>query len=476
MPLWWNLLKLLTDRLHFVLGNPGSANDLVAKLLSLSPTVHHYKTAECELVERVATSAKLFMDDLPRDGTISIEEALGILNSTQTNFYCGAGFKLEPEWHNNLFYKHNGNYRPLNGIRKLVAGNYGVNTYRNRKHTDIWPDHYERWPESLTGIHNILEDSCDHLGNPSRFDQPYVFAEYGNFHWFRQAFPECKMIMPQWRNQSHFAFYYHLRQFGNADETENLGNRDSDNIKNENVGYADELIQRFYAVTDTELEEPLLRSILFKHPHYIPQYLMLNHATGVDRLLRDPMQLKKLFRTSLRRSMYFSMRKEDMMRHDVEHDFLVVYNDDFFNNTEYRNSIFDQLGFELPEDTVKFMQSIQTVMQKAETATPAPLPKEWVELHTKPVNNQELERAVIDMFAQYCDHQIEIEPGTALDDIKRYAPGRNAVNWTRADELAIELGLVLNGTFDDIEQTNVGEWRDCFTVSEFIHLLEQHLA
>ena len=48
-----------------VLGNPGSANDLVAKALSLSPSVHHYKGAECELVQSVSSSAKLFMDDLP---------------------------------------------------------------------------------------------------------------------------------------------------------------------------------------------------------------------------------------------------------------------------------------------------------------------------------------------------------------------------------------------------------------------------
>ena len=64
-----------------VLGNPGSANDLVAKALSLSPSVHHYKGAECELVQSVSSSAKLFMDDLPVDGTISVEQALGILKT-----------------------------------------------------------------------------------------------------------------------------------------------------------------------------------------------------------------------------------------------------------------------------------------------------------------------------------------------------------------------------------------------------------
>ena len=227
-----------------LLGNPGSANDLIAKAFSLSESVHHFKGAECDKVQSVARSAKLFMDDLPAEGTISVEAALGMLKQKQTKFYCGAGFKLEPEWTNNLFYTHNEHLKPLNSIRKLVAGNFGVNTYRNHKHTDIWPQHFDFWKTSIDKIHSIIENSLDHEGKPTDFSKRYVFAEYGNFHWFSQAFPDADLIFPKWRNQMHFAHFYHLRQYGHARDTDNLNNRDVDSHSTVNVGFAQELIKR----------------------------------------------------------------------------------------------------------------------------------------------------------------------------------------------------------------------------------------
>ena len=68
-----------------VLGNPGSANDLIAKALSLSPTVHHFKGAKCDLLKTASGSAKLFMDDIPTDGTVSVQQAMGMLKQKQNN-------------------------------------------------------------------------------------------------------------------------------------------------------------------------------------------------------------------------------------------------------------------------------------------------------------------------------------------------------------------------------------------------------
>ena len=69
-----------------VLGNPGSANDLIAKALSLSPTVHHFNGAKCDLLKTVSGSAKLFRDDSPTDGTVSVQHALGMLKHKQIKF------------------------------------------------------------------------------------------------------------------------------------------------------------------------------------------------------------------------------------------------------------------------------------------------------------------------------------------------------------------------------------------------------
>ena len=60
------------------------------------------------------------------------------------------------------------------------------------------------------------------------------------------------------------------------------------------------------------------------------------------------------------------------------------------------------------------------------------------------------------------------------DDIKVFAPGKKQ-QWTTADELVIELTLVLNGVFDNIEQTNIGPWTDIYTIAEFVHRLEKHV-
>ncbi len=456
----------------FILGNPGSANDLVAKTLSQSPSVHHYKGAECELSKRTSASAKLFMDDLPQDGTISIETAMGALKQTQSNFYCGAGFKLEPEWTNNLFYRSGEHLTPYNGIRKLVSGNYGVNTYRNHKHTDIWPDHYNRWQESIDGVHEIFRTALDHEGNTFDGERCHVFAEYGNFHWFRQAFPKAQFAMPIWRNQMHFAFHYHLRQFGNAQDTDKLSNRDNDNANPINKGFAQELIARFQQVTDTKMEPALLQGILFRYPHYVPQWLMIHHQTNVDELLRNPLELERLVNIGLRRTMFFSMRKENMMRNDADSGALHIINDDFFVDEAYRQSIFAHYNLEYAP-CEKFMQSIQSVFLNHKPKR-ADLPQEWKDMHTKPTNNQQLLNTCIGLFAEYCDHAIEVEPATALDDIKLHAPGKKQ-HWTRADELAIELTLVLRGVFDDIKYTNVGAWGEVYTVSEFVHKLEAHL-
>ena len=452
-----------------VLGNPGSANDLIAKSLSLSPTVHHFKGAECELVKSISSSAKLFMDDLPDDGTISVEQALGILKQTQANFYCGTGFKLEPEWTNNLFYKHKENLKPLNSIRKLVAGNFGVNTYRNHKHTDIWPDHYAFWDTSIKEIHKLIEDSVDHEGNKTDFNNQYVFAEYGNFHWFLKAFPNAELIFPMWQNQMHFAHYYHLRQYGHAEETDTLSNKDKDSYNKVNVGFADELIKRFQEVTDTQLEEPLLRSILFKFPHYIPQHLMIHHQTGVDELLKNPKELHGMVRTALRRSMFFAMRKEHMMRWDGESNYTPIIIDDFFTDESYRKDVFAKFNLEYPV-LEKFMQSIQSVLIHHKPTRPD-LPQEWKDMHNPEVKNMDLLNNVIKVFGDYAG--IEVNSTTALDDIKLHAPGKKQ-HWTTADELVIELTLVLRGIFNDIEQTNIGPWTDIYTIAEFVNRLEQH--
>ena len=452
-----------------VLGNPGSANDLVAKALSLSPSVHHYKGAECELVQSVSSSAKLFMDDLPVDGTISVEQALGILKQKQANFYCGTGFKLEPEWTNNLFYKHGENLKPLNSIRKLVAGNFGVNTYRNHKHTDIWPDHYGFWKTSIKKIHPLIENSVDHEGNPTDFSKQYVFAEYGNFHWFRQAFPDATLVFPQWRNQMHFAHYYHLRQYGHASETDTLSNKDKDSYNKINVGFAEELIKRFQEVTDTQLEEPLLRSILFKFPHYIPQHLMIHHQTGVDELLKNPRQLHSMVRTALRRSMFFAMRKENMMRMDKQHHTKIIV-DLFFQDEDYRKNVFADFDLEYP-DLDKFMQSIHSVLLQHKPSRPE-LPQEWKDMHNPTIANKSLLDNALQIFHDYCDGAIPISPTTALDDIKLHAPGKKQ-QWTTADELVIELTFALSGILD-LDETNIGPWTDIYTIAEFVSRLEKH--
>ena len=452
-----------------LLGNPGSANDLIAKAFSLSESVHHFKGAECDKVQSVARSAKLFMDDLPAEGTISVEAALGMLKQKQTKFYCGAGFKLEPEWTNNLFYTHNEHLKPLNSIRKLVAGNFGVNTYRNHKHTDIWPQHFDFWKTSIDKIHSIIENSLDHEGKPTDFSKRYVFAEYGNFHWFSQAFPDADLIFPKWRNQMHFAHFYHLRQYGHARDTDNLNNRDVDSHSTVNVGFAQELIKRFKEVTDTQLEETLLRSILFKFPHYIPQYLMIHHQTNVDELLKDPKRLHQLVRTALRRSMFFAMRKENMMRNDTKSKYTTIDIEDFFTDESYRQTVFAQFDLQYPE-MQKYIQSVQSVLLHHKPQR-ADLPQEWKDLHNPPVNDQSLLEATIQIFEDYCG--IQVEPTTALDDIKLHAPGKKQ-HWTTADELVIELTLVLRGIFNNIDQTNIGPWTDIYTVAEFVKRLEEH--
>lgn len=456
-----------THNLTIVLGNPGGANDLVAKALSLSEDAHHFKGAECDLVESVAASAKLFMDDLPTDGTISVEAAMNVLEQKQSNFYCGAGFKLEPEWTNNLFLKENGRYVPMHSIRKLCAGQYGVNTYRNRKHTPVWPKHFDNWDAAVRGVRKtITQDTVDHQGEPFNINKRFILAEYGNFHWFRQCFPQATLVFPQWRNQMHFAHYYHLRQYGHAQDTDTLSNRDTNQ---HNIGFADELIQRFIEITDTKLEEPLLRSILFKFPHYIPQYLMNEVRTGVDEFLRDPRELEKLVRTALRRSMYFAMRKENMMRAETERHYK-IYIDDFFVDPGYRSRVFEELNLREPEMT-KYLQSVQSVLVQHKPKRPD-LPQEWKNMHNPEIEDQALLAAVIDVFQDYAN--IPVTPTTALDDIKVHAPGKKQ-HWTVADELVIELTLCLRGIFDDIQHTNIGAWTGIYTVAEFVHRLEQHV-
>tara|TARA_B000000609_G_scaffold140179_1_gene118237 strand:+ start:1451 stop:2827 length:1377 start_codon:yes stop_codon:yes gene_type:complete len=451
-----------------VLGNPGSANDLIAKALSLSPTVHHFKGAKCDLLKTVSGSAKLFMDDIPTDGTVSVQQAMGMLKQKQNNFYCGAGFKLEPEWTNNLFIKTDSGYKAMHSIRKLVAGNFGVNTYRNHKHTDVWPDHYGFWKASIDGINLILEDSYDHEGNNTDFGKQYVLAEYGNFHWFKEAFPTAELIFPMWRNQMHFAHYYHLRQYGHAKETDTLNNKDTNS---HGIGFGDELVKRFIKVTDTKHNEAELKQILFKYPHYIPQHLMIHHQINVDEFLDSAENLESMIRTALRRSMFFAMRKENMMRvYKADHTKIII--DDFFTDETYRQKIYKQFDLEYP-DLTKFLQSIHSVMIHNKPRR-GDLPQEWKDMHNPSIQNKSLLDNVLQIFHDYCNGELAMSPTTALDDIKVFAPGKKQ-QWTTADELVIELTLVLNGVFDNIEQTNIGPWTDIYTIAEFVHRLEKHV-
>ena len=267
----------------------------------------------------------------------------------------------------------------------------------------------------------------------------------------------------------HFAHYYHLRQYGHAEETDKLSNKDKDSYNKVNIGFADELIKRFQEVTDTQLEEPLLRSILFKFPHYIPQYLMIHHQTNVDELLNNPKELESMIRTALRRSMFFAMRKEHMMRWDGESNYTPIIIDDFFTDESYRKDIFAKFDLDYPV-LEKFIQSIQSVLIQHKPHRPD-LPQEWKDMHNPEVNDKDLLYKVINVFKDYAG--IEVDSTTALDDIKLHAPGKKQ-HWTTADELVIELTLVLRGVFENIEQTNIGSWTDIYTIAEFVNRLEQH--
>ena len=174
-----------------------------------------------------------------------------------------------------------------------------------------------------------------------------------------------------------------------------------------------------------------------------------HHQTGVDELLKNPKELHGMVRTALRRSMFFAMRKEHMMRRDGESNYTPIIIDDFFTDESYRKDVFAKFNLEYPV-LEKFMQSIQSVLIHHKPTRPD-LPQEWKDMHNPEVKNMDLLNNVIKVFGDYAG--IEVNSTTALDDIKLHAPGKKQ-HWTTADELVIELTLVLRGIFNDIEQTN----------------------
>ena len=198
---------------------------------------------------------------------------------------------------------------------------------------------------------------------------------------------------------------------------------------------------------------------------------MIHHQTGVDELLKNPKELHGMVRTALRRSMFFAMRKEHMMRWDGESNYTPIIIDDFFTDESYRKDVFAKFNLEYPV-LEKFMQSIQSVLIHHKPIRPD-LPQEWKDMHNPPIQNKSLLDNVLQIFHDYCNGELAMSPTTALDDIKVFAPGKKQ-QWTTADELVIELTLVLNGVFDDIEQTNIGPWTDIYTIAEFVSRLEKH--
>ena len=178
-----------------------------------------------------------------------------------------------------------------------------------------------------------------------------------------------------------------------------------------------------------------------------------------------------MIRTALRRSMFFAMRKENMMRvYKADHTKIII--DDFFTDETYRQKIYKQFDLEYP-DLTKFLQSIHSVMIHNKPRR-GDLPQEWKDMHNPPIQNKSLLDNVLQIFHDYCNGELAMSPTTALDDIKVFAPGKKQ-QWTTADELVIELTLVLNGVFNNIEQTNIGPWTDIYTIAEFVHRLEKHV-
>ena len=118
----------------------------------------------------------------------------------------------------------------------------------------------------------------------------------------------------------------------------------------------------------------------------------------------------------------------------------------------------------------KYIQSVQSVLLHHKPQR-ADLPQEWKDMHNPTIDNKGLLDATIQIFEDYCG--LKVEPTTALDDIKLHAPGKKQ-HWTTADELVIELTLVLRGIFNSIDQTNIGPWKDIYTVAEFVKRLELH--
>ena len=128
-----------------------------------------------------------------------------------------------------------------------------------------------------------------------------------------------------------------------------------------------------------------------------------------------------MVRTALRRSMFFAMRKENMMRMDKQHHTKIIV-DLFFQDEDYRKNVFAEFGLEYP-DLDKFMQSIHSVLLQHKPSRPE-LPQEWKDMHNPTIANKSLLDNALQIFHDYCDGAIPISPTTALDDIKLHAPGQ----------------------------------------------------